>query len=430
MRARHKRARPGLRGPVLAGSAALALFVSAFVGWGLFAPLESAAIAQGAVTVDGRRRVLRHLEGGIVERILVKDGDRVRAGQPLIRLDQTQSLATLTLLRVRRLRALADLARLRAARASARRIAFPRALKAEGGSVGAQLVGEAERLLAARRRAHDDKVAVLAQRIRQHQREMAGLRGQIAANSRQIRLIAAEIADVGLLTAKGLARRPRLLALKRREAELTGRLELDRARLLLARESVTEARLKIAETESGRQSEIAAELAAAAAHLREINEQIAAAADIHRRTVIRAPLAGTVTDMKVNTPGAAIEPRAALLAIVPAGSLEFVEAFIEPGDIDVVRAGQTVRVRLTPFSRRRTLPLAGRLVTVSADRISEGPRRGYYLARVALAHAREAALPLYPGMPAEVMIVTGKRSAFTYLFAPLTRSFARAFRQE
>lgn len=426
----HKRARPGLRGPVLAGSAALALFIAAFAGWGLFAPLESAAIAQGAVTVDGRRRVLRHLEGGIVERILVKDGDRVRTGQPLLRLDQTQSLATLTLLRVRRLRALADLGRLKAARDGTARIAFPRALKTEGGSVGAQLVGEAERLFAARRRAHDDKVAVLAQRIRQHQREIVGLRGQIAANSRQLRLIAAEIADVGLLTAKGLARRPRLLALKRREAELTGRRELDRARLALARESVTEARLKIAETESARQSEIAAELAAAAAHLREINEQIAAAADIHRRTVIRAPLAGTVTDMKVNTPGAAIEPRAALLAIVPKGSLEFVEAFIEPGDIDVVRGGQTVRVRLTPFSRRRTLPLAGRLVTVSADRIAEGPRRGYYLARVALARTRAAASPLYPGMPAEVMIVTGKRSAFAYLLAPITRSFARAFRQE
>jgi len=408
----------------------LALFLSAFVGWGLLAPLESAAIAQGAVTVDGRRRVLRHLEGGIIERILVKDGDRVHEGQALVRLDQTQSLATLTLLRVRRFQALADLARLRAAQNGAARIAFPQALVPDGGSAGAQQAREAERLFSARRRSHADKIAVLAQRIRQHQREIAGLDGQIAASSRQLRLIAAEIADVGRLTAKGLARRPRLLALKRREAELTGRFELDRARLALARESVTEARLKVAETESTRRSEIATELAAAAARLREINEQVAAAADIHRRTVIRAPLAGTVTDLKVNTPGAAIEPRAALLSIVPQGSLQFVEAFVEPVDIDVVRAGQTVQVRLTPFSRRRSLPLAGRLVSVSADRIAEGPRRGYYLVRVALTRAPATSPQLYPGMPAEVMIVTGKRSAFAYLLAPLTRSFARAFRQE
>lgn len=430
MTARHERARPRLRGPVLAGSTALALFVSAFAGWGFLAPLESAAIAPGAVVVDGRRRVLRHLEGGIVERILVRDGDRVRQGQPLIRLNQTQSRANLALLRVRKLQALADHVRLRTARENADRINFPLELVDHDTAAGGRLIGDARRLFAARRRAHGDRIALLRQRIRQHREEIAGLTGQIAASRTQLRLIGSEIADVGTLTRKGLARRPRLLALKRRRAELTGRLEIDRARLALARESVSEARLRIVEAESARASQIETELNAAAARLRELREQISAAEDVHRRTIIRAPLAGTVTELKVNTPGAAIEPRAALLSIVPHGALRYVEAFVDPGDIDVVRAGQRVHVRLTPLSRRRSLPLPGRLVTVSADRITDGPRSGHYLARVALAPKAVTATPLYPGMPAEVMIVTGQRSAFAYLFAPIARSFARAFRQD
>lgn len=421
--------RPRLRGPVFTGLAALALFASGLVGWGLLAPLESAAIARGAVAVDGRRRVLRHLEGGIVARILVRDGDRVRVGDPLIRLEQTQSLAALTLLHVRRLEALAQVARLRAERDGLDKIVFPRALVPDGGRVGKEKAREAGRVFAARRRAHADKIALLAQGIRQHGQEITGFKAQIDANTAQLRLIGAEIADVGVLTAKGLARRPRLLALKRRRAELTARLALNRARLALARESVTETRLKIAEAESSRRSEIANELNAFSTRLRELSEQIAAAADVHRRTVIRAPVAGTVTDLKVNTPGAAIEPRAALLSVVPAGALHLVEAYIDAGDIDVVRPGQVVRVLLTPFGRRRSLPLHGRLVSVSADRIEDGPHRGHYLARIALAH-RAAAPPLYPGMPAEVMIVTGRRSAFNYLIAPIARSFDRAFRQD
>ncbi len=217
------------------------------------------------------------------------------------------------------------------------------------------------------------------------------LEAQSASEGKQLALINEEIADAELLLKKGLARKTRILALHRRRAELEGNRTQHRAELHAAR-------------------------------------------DVIARSRIRAPISGAVVGLKVNTPGGVIQQGAALLSIVPADEPLVVEARIDPNDIDVVHKGSAAQVRLTPFNARMAPPLPGNVVWISADRLSdEVTRNGYYLARVKLA-TQPASLPegleLYPGMPVEVIILTGERSLMSYFIAPLSRSFRRAFREQ
>jgi multidrug resistance efflux pump len=217
------------------------------------------------------------------------------------------------------------------------------------------------------------------------------LKAKIKSAEAQLKLLRSEIETVDGLLKKGLAQRPRLLALQRREAEIVGELGENAAQMKVAEDAIA-------------------------------------------RATIKAPVSGTVIDMKIHTTGGVIKAGEPLLAIVPRDEPLTIEAQIEPNDIDVVRPGLAAHVRLTPYNVRFAPPMPGKVVHVSADRFTDQKTNAnYYMARIELTKKPQEIDPgikLYPGMPAEVIIVTGERTMFAYLAAPITRSFRKAFRED
>ncbi|MDJ0946476.1 MAG: HlyD family type I secretion periplasmic adaptor subunit [Kiloniellales bacterium] len=426
---------PNIRGPVTLGLAVIFLFFGIFGAWAALAPLQSAAVAPGVVSVDSSRKTVQHLEGGIVSEIKVREGDEVQAGQILIKLQEVQAMATSELLRGRLITAASLQARLEAERLGRDQIAFPDWLTAETDDAKAKEVMASQySIFEARRESLRGQVAILEQRIAQFDEEIGGLQGQIAAEDRQIRLIAEEVRDLQKLVKKGLARRPRLLELERQAAEIQGSRHQNQARLARVRQQIGEAKLRISELQTERDNEIVEELREVQSELLDLTERMRAASDVLSRTEIRAPISGTVVGLQVHTAGGVIAPRERLMDIVPSEDSLIVEARVNPIDIDVVRQGLAARVLFSAFSQRNQLPLDGIVTSVSADSLlDERSGESYYLARIALTGDFRAILDgaeLTPGMQADVIIVTGERTALQYLMKPLVQSFNRALREE
>lgn len=424
----------GLKVPIAIGFTIIVLFFGVFGGWAAIAPLQSAAIAPGIVSVDTNRKTVQHLEGGIVGRILVRDGDKVKAGQTLVTLDETRPYATLELLRGRRLASRALEARLIAERDGAKSITFPAELLARRDDAKiAEAIGGQRSIFEGRRLSLKAQSAILGQRGAQFREEIIGLKGQIAAEDTQLELIADEVKDVKQLVDKGLARRPRLLSLQRRTAEIEGVRSQNVAAIARAEQNITEAELRIAELKTSIVNEAVQLLRDEQTKLFDVAERIRAAEDVLNRTEIRAPLDGTVVNLQVHTAGGVIAPGAPLMDIVPADDRLVIDAQVDPGDIDIVHAGLEALVRLTALPQRNNIPIEGRVMSVSADRlIDEVTGLPFYRAKVELTGDIKKALGsavLYPGMQAEVMIVTGARTALDYFLRPLFDSFNRAFRE-
>ena len=263
--------------------------------------------------------------------------------------------------------------------------------------------------------------------------EEVGLKSKIDAQGSQLRLIGEEVADVRFLVEKELARKPRLLELQRVEAETAGARGENVAMVARAKERVAETELQILDLQTTLANEVVKELREAERELYDVAERLRAAEDVLTRTRILAPLDGVVVGLKVHAAGGVIAPGEKLMDISPSNDRLIVEAQVDPGDIDMVHAGLGTHVRLTPFNKRDAKPLAGRVTSVSADRMTdERTGTAFYLARIELLEDPAAVLgggALYPGMPAEVMIVTGARTALDYFLQPLTRSLNRAFRE-
>ncbi len=426
----------GLRFPIIIGGLIIALFFGALGGWAALAPLESAAIAPGQVTIDSNRKTIQHLEGGIIGEILVRDGDIVTAGQVLIRLEEVQSRAELELLRGRYFMASAVEARLIAERDGSDEVTFPDWLldRLEEPKIIETVSGQIN-IFTSRRESFGHQTLILRQRIAQFGEEITGLEGQISAENVQLELIAEESEDVRRLVELGLARRPRLLALEREAAALEGRRSQNMARIARAKQSISEAELHISELRTTIVNEVVEQLSATQAEMFDLAERIRASKDKLVRTEVRAPIGGTIVSLQVHTTGGVVAPGAPLLDIVPSDDLLVIEAQIDPGDIDVVHVGLNAHVRISAFSQRDMEPIPGVVTYVSADRLNdERTGVGYYVARIKLeekdiAAALQGAV-LQPGMQAEVMITTGARTTLEAIISPLSGSFNRAFRED
>lgn len=427
--------KPPVRTVVTIGAAIVAVFFGIFGVWAAVAPLNTAAIASGEVTVESKRKTVQHFEGGIVREILVRDGDGVKPGQVLVRLERTQAQAVLSLVEGRHLAARTLAARLIAERDGADSLVFPPDLTARAADPAYRAAMEGQRrIFNARREALSSKIALLRKRDSQVRIEIRGLRAQLRADDRQLALIEEELSGIRSLVKRGLVAKPRLLALERRAAEIGGNRGRNLSAISRAQQSMGETRLKIEDVKAARTNEVVRELRDVEAQLDDLKERLSASGDVLTRTEIRAPIAGTVVGLKIATTGGVIGAGEAIMDIVPADDRLIVEAKVSPQDIDVVRPGLPAQVRFTALSQRTSVPVDGDVISVSADRLADQfTPEGYYLARVALlpdVHKSLGGVRLQPGMRAEVMIVTGANTALGYFMKPVASSFNRAFRED
>jgi len=424
----------GVRNPMIAGLTVIAVFFVGFGVWAALAPLESAAIAPGIVVVDSNRKTIQHLEGGIVRDILITEGARVSAGDPLVVLDDTQPRAALGVQKGQLRAATALKARLEAERDSKGIVVFPDWIynEAETKEVSAIIEGQ-RKIFAARRKSLSTQSAILEKRANQHREEIAGLKAEIKSQDYQLILIKDQLGRMESLFKKRLARRSQLVELQQQHAGIEGTKARNTASIARAQQNIAETGLQAEELNQSRLSEVASELHEVETKIFDLADRIRSAEDVLSRTTIYAPVSGTIVGLKVFTSGGVIAPGAPILDIVPDNDVLIVEARINTEDIDVVHAGLAARVRITAFSRRTTPELDGEMIYVSADRMKdERTDEPYYTARIALktdGSDFSESLSLYPGMSAEVVIVTGTRTLLDYLFNPVLATFDRALHE-
>jgi len=417
-----------------AGVALIGVFIVGFGAWSALAPLESAAIAAGVIESESSRKTIQHLEGGIVGEILVKDGDTVSAGQVLIRLNDVKARTQLVALTGQLWDALAREARLVAERDGLDQIQYPDSLTTQSGDPAVQLVIAGQtKIFQARRAALDSKIKLIKQRIAQVQQEIVGLQAQETASRKRAAILQDEVAGLRQLLNKGIVPKPRVLAIEREIVAVEGRQGELAAQIARAEQTIAEAEVNIISLENDTRNEIAQSLRDTQNQIHELVEQIQAAAHVLTRTEVRAPEAGVVTDLRVRTPGGVVAGGEPLLDLVPKEDRLIVAAQIRPEDIDLVRPGLSAQIRLIPYRQRRTPPIAGRVIHVSADRlVDQRSGQPYYLARVEADEAmlkRLKDVEMVAGMPTEVMIKTGQTTVALYVLAPVLDSFDRAFRE-
>jgi HlyD family secretion protein/epimerase transport system membrane fusion protein len=425
-----------LRGSVAAGAVVVALFFGGFGWWASSAALAGAVIAPGVVSPDGSRRTVQHLEGGIISAILVQDGSVVQAGDPLIVLQDVQARAGFDVLQTRFHTLAAAQARLLAEQAGATTVSFPDWLveATTDDPTALQALVAQRQLFATRAQALADRQGILRQQSAQLREEIAGLEVQIRADGRQMALIDEEIAGAEQLYRKGLERKTRLLALKRARSEIESDRAGRRARIAQAQQAIGQTELQIIAEATVRLDAINEELSRTQSELAEVEQRLAVSRDVLARTLITAPIAGTVVELRFRTRGGVIRPGEPVLEIVPDDEELLVDARVSRLDIDVVAAGLATQILLPAFKQRHMPRIAGRVRQVSADAVTD-PLTGesFFRARIEVdpvqLAALEPAVALTPGMPAEVYIMTGRRTVLDYLLRPLYDSLGRAFRE-
>lgn len=400
------------------GVAVLIVF-TVFV-WGTIAPLQSAAIAPGVVQVEGKRKAIQHLEGGIISQILVSNGEWVEAGQPLLILDATRSIAERDILQGRLYNQQAAVDRLKAERDETASVAF-RAPLVEAGLLddrAANAVSNERALFSARTADRLAEKDVL-------ESQQKGL--QLVLNSKQSveESLAQEISDLKALLAEGYVDKQRLRQLERSRTEVLGEL----ADLKV---SIEEVSLRISQLRTRFKKDVVDELALTLENLYDIEQQFSAADDKVRRSTIRSPVAGTVLNLLPNTIGAVIRSGETLLEVVPRVDSLVIEARVAPMDIDRVSVGQAAEIRFSVF--KDAYLVSGSLVKLSPDRlIDQEANLPYYAAEIQLADDDLFMLDgmtLVPGMPAEVLIKTGERTMLGYVTSPMKRMFSRSLTED
>jgi HlyD family secretion protein len=427
--------RASLRPVAMASVAVAALFVGGLSAWGAYAPLASAAIARGVVSPDSSRKTIQHLEGGIVKEILVQEGDPVEQGDVLMRLSPVQARASFSARQRQWRRFEAERLRLQALAQGDADLVFPPALTMLNDADFQAFLANQRAQFAVQRQALAERQAILGRRIAQLDQEVAAIERENEGISEQLDLVAEEIADKTQLLERKLVRKPELLALQRIRAGLKARVASNESIIARAHQKAEEMKLAIISLTTDFRDSLGKELVRVNSELAQLEEAITSSQDVFQRTEIRAPVRGTVLNLRAKTLGGIVRPGEAILDIVPGEDALVIEARLSPSDINVVAVGQSARVHLTPYATRHMPALEGTLVRISPDSVvDEASREAYYELRIEVApdtlDRLAANVQLTPGMPAEVYIVTGEQSLFSYIAAPVTRSFRRAFREE
>lgn len=421
-----------VRGQIVIGAATAILLIGCVGVWGATANLAGAVLASGTVVVENNVKKVQHATGGIVGEIRVKDGDKVAAGDLVLRLDDTLTKANLGII-VSQLKELGiRQARLKAERDGKESFDLPTSLAAHAkeAAIIEILAGE-QSLFESRRKGREGQKAQLNERIQQLNEEISGLIAQTSAKAREIELVNRELSEIQKLWEKNLAPLSKYTALQREAARIQGEHSQLIAHTAQARAKIAETRLQILQVDQDMRTEVMRDLREAQAKDAELSERRIAAEDQLKRVDLNAPLSGIVHQLAVHTVGGVINAAEPVLLIVPESDALVVEAKVAPQDIDHVHPGQAAFIRFTAFNQRTTPEFKGAVTRISAD-LHKDPQTGqsYYVARISLTEGeaeRMGKLKLLPGMPAEVYIKTTDRTPISFMMKPLVDQFTRAF---
>ncbi len=418
------------------GAAIVFASFGVFGVWAAFAPMDSSALAPGVVVVKSYKKTVQHLDGGIVAKILVKDGDLVTEGQPLLMLDDAQIKAQMEIARAQNITLAAQVARLRAERDQLKKVDYPKLLDNNTDSRIIEAKAAENNIFKSRINSHDGQIAVLNERISQISSKIQGLHGQVDSKKQLIASYAEEIHDLKELLAEGFADKQRLRELERNHALQLGEIAQVNAEIASSQMLISETRLQILQVQKQFQEDVTGKLSEAQALLNDAAERVAANQDKLNRVVIKAPASGMVLSLAVHNENSVIAPGRPILDIVPQDAELIIEAQVSPMDIDRVAIGLQAEVRFSAFKQSKTPKMDGKVIDLSADRLTDERGNSYYLARVELnpesrkdleSRKELGNMQLLPGMPAEVLINTGERTLFEYMAQPATNFFARSF---
>ena len=413
----------------------LVFLVFGFGGlWMIFAPLESAALAVGTVQVEGNRKVVQHLEGGVVSEILVKNGSKVVESQALLVLEAAKDRADQQILVGRIYSAQAQLNRLQAERDELSVIAFADELLSatEDDERAKEAVANEMSLFRVSEEARSGEKKILEQRIGQLSRQIEGLGSVVKSKKTVLQSLQNEIEDLSELLKDGYVDRKRIRELQRTESELEGEISDLEAKTASSDIAISEIKLKIFQLKKEFKSNVVAELAITQSELYDLQKKHTALTERVERATVKAPVSGTVMAFTKNTLGAVVRPGETLMEVVPGEPELVVKVQISPMDIDRVRIGQNAEVRFSVFKDAYTI--TGTLEEISADSITDADTGiDYYSGEVSLWEddlSLLGGLELVPGMPADVLIKTGRRTLLGYVTSPLNRMFANSLIEE
>ncbi len=414
----------------------IGVFFVGFVGWASTMSLPAATLASGTVVVTGHNKVVQHIDGGIVEQIHVQDGDRVQENQPLLTLSNQVLQTTRDTLWLQFVRAQAAYARATSEALKLREMTETTWLTANGQHRDVvNAVGAEQEVLRQRLQAYQDRSNVIMQQVQQNEEETRGTIARDANLTTQFRSMQSELHEYLEFQAAGLVTRRQTFDLEHGVAELKVEIDDNRSHMAVllkrseelgaARASLESERLKLATEDRNRWRETAEDL----------QSKLTVAEGQLSRTIIRAPIDGTVVGSIVHTRGGVVAPGSPLMEIVPAQGGLIVRALVEPKDRESVKPGQSAQVRLTAFSQRFSQPLRGEVALISADQVVASDTASatpYFVTSIRLLDDPDSVFgvgAIHPGMQAEVVITTGERTVLEYLLQPLARGFNRSLRE-
>ena len=424
-----------VRRPIVVGSVVVGVFVLGLGVWAAATPISSGITAPGQVRVESNRKTLRHKETGTVRAIYVKEGDHVRAGQPMIQFDEVQAKAQVDVLQSSADTFLAQTARFEAEATGRTELRFPSELMARMSDPQvAAVVRDQQFLFTSRLQLLNSQSAVLSQRMEQLDTRIEGLQAQVDSIDEQVRLTKEELEGYKTLNEKGFAPKTLILRYERSLADLAGRKGSLISDITRTREQMGETRLQLASLRGERQSQAAEGLRDMQARLADVLPRLAAARETLAGTMVRAPVDGYVLNLTQHTIGGVAGAGELLMDVVPDNEPLVVSVNVRPQDIDDIRIGMDARIQLTGLNQRFVSPIPAKVMTVSADqRMNEKTGQGYFVAdlRINPQDVRKFApgAHLSPGMPAQALIVTGKRTILGFLVSPITDTLHDAFRE-
>lgn len=427
--------RRSIRGYLLAGLATTALLIGGVGGWASTTQIAGAVLAAGALVVETNVKKVQHPTGGVVGELRVRDGDHVKAGDLLIRLDDTQMRANLAIVTSALDELTARGARDEAERDGQAQITFPPELleRAKSSPTVARLIDGERRLFKIRAESRAGQKAQLRERIGQLEEEIRGITGQAAAKEREIALIKQELTGVRELWRQNLIQLPRLTALERDAARIEGEFGALKAQIAQAKGKKSEIELQILQIDQDLRTEVSKDLAEIRGKVSELSEKKVAAEDMLKRIDIRSPQSGTVHQLAVHTIGGVVTPSEPLMLIVPDADQLTAEVKAQPQDIDQLRVGQEAVLRFAAFNQQTTPEFRGSVKTISADTTAD-QKSGitFYTVRIAVPQSeieKTGEFRLVPGMPVEAYIKTTDRTVISYLVKPLADQINKAWRE-